>query len=82
MARPLATLSFVTTRPGPVRVDLYDTSGRRVRRLLDESFVAPGLHHLPMDGRGEQGERLGSGIYFYLVQASERSSTGRFVIVR
>jgi hypothetical protein len=40
------------------------------------------LHNVTLDGRGDQGERLGDGVYFYRVQAAERSATGRFVIVR
>jgi len=77
-----ATLTFATTRPGPVRVELYDLAGRRVRSLLDAPYVAPGLHSVTLDGRGDQGERLGDGVYFYRVQAIERSVAGRFVIVR
>jgi hypothetical protein len=82
IAAPEATLTFVTTRPGPVRIDLYDLSGRRVRDVFDAPFVAPGLHTVKLDGRGDNGERLGDGVYFYRVQAIERSTTGRFVIVR
>ena len=79
---PGATLSFTTTVPGPVRIDLFDLAGRRVRRALDEPSVAPGLHNVTLDGRGDQGERLGSGVYFYRVQAIERVVSGRFLLVR
>jgi hypothetical protein len=82
MAGRGGTLRFATTVAGPVRVELYDLSGRRVRRLLDDPFMAPGLRELTLDGRGDQGERLDSGVYFYRVQAIERSATGRFVLVR
>jgi hypothetical protein len=37
---------------------------------------------MKLDGRGDHGERLGDGVYFYRVQAVERSATGRFLIVR
>src|SRR5262249_9870988 len=82
VAHPVATFAFTTTRPGPVRIELYDLTGRRVRRLLDEPSVAPGLHNVTMDGRSDQGDRLDGGVYFYRLQAAERSATGRFVIVR
>jgi hypothetical protein len=77
-----ATLSFVTTRPGPVRADLFDASGRRVRVLIEGVSLAPGVHQVPIEGRGEDGRPLGSGLYFYRLQTAERSATGRFVIVR
>jgi hypothetical protein len=77
-----ATLHFVTTRPGPVRAELYDAAGRRVRVLLDAAQVGPGVHQVPVDGRRDDGGTLGSGLYFYRLQAAERTATGRFVIVR
>jgi len=75
-------VGLATTRPGPVPIELYDLAGRRVRRLLDEASMAPGLHTITFDGRGDQGERLTDDVYFYRVQAAERTATGRFVIVR
>jgi hypothetical protein len=77
-----ATLQFVTTRPGAVRVDLFDAAGRRVRELLDDGHVEPGLHHIALDGRSDRGERLESGMYFYRVQATERTALGKVVIAR
>ena len=44
--------------------------------------MAPGLHNVTSDSRGDQGVRLRDGVYFLRVQAAERSATGRFVIVR
>jgi hypothetical protein len=69
-------------RPQPARVDLFDASGRHVRALLDDADMAPGLHSLNFDARDDHGDRLASGVYFYRVQAAERSVAGRFVIVR
>ena len=77
-----ASLTLALTRPGPVRIDIYDLAGRRVRRVADAEFMAPGLHSITLDDRSDAGERLGNGVYFYRVQAPERSVTGRFVIVR
>jgi hypothetical protein len=44
--------------------------------------MAPGLHLLHVDGRGDRGDRLGSGVYFYRVQAAGGSAVGRYVLVR
>jgi hypothetical protein len=77
-----ATLTFVTTRPGAVRVDLFDAAGRRVRELLEDAQVEPGLHRIALDGRSDRGERLESGMYFYRVQATERTALGKVVVAR
>ena len=77
-----AVLSFALTKPGRLRVSLYDLSGRRVRRLVDEAFAAPGLHQVHVDPRDEQGARLSSGVYFFRIDRPEGASTGRFLIMR
>ncbi len=82
VTRGHATLQFVTTRPGAVRAELFDAAGRRVRVLLDAASVEPGMHQVPVDGHRDDGAPLGSGLYFYRLQAAEKVATGRFVVVR
>ena len=61
---PSGTLAFTTSRPGPVKVELFDIAGRMVRTILDERSRGAGLHEVRIDGRGQRGEALASGIYF------------------
>jgi len=82
VTRYVAALQFTTTARSSLRVDLYDASGRHVRALLEDADMAPGLHSLNFDARDDHGDRLASGVYFYRVQAAERSVAGRFVVVR
>lgn len=56
-------LVFQTDREGRVEVSLYNAHGQLVRRLLDEPRTA-GMHRVHWDGRGDDGTRLPSGIYF------------------
>jgi hypothetical protein len=77
-----STLLFRTTRPGPLSVTLYDLSGRKVRRLLEDPYAAAGPHRIPVDGYGDGGKRLGAGVYFYRVRGVEGEAFGRFVIAR
>ncbi len=82
VAHPDATLYFETTRSGPVRAELFDAAGRRVRVLFDEPATEAGVHRVPLDGRAADGRSLDSGLYFYRVQAPERALVGRYVIIR
>jgi len=61
---PSATLTYVTTRPGAVRIDLFNVQGQLVRRLVDDPAMAAGAHEAIIDGRGSRGEKLPSGVYF------------------
>ena len=80
--RSEATLSFVTSRPGRLRVDIFDVAGRRVRELVNDAEVPAGAHQMRFDGRDKNGHRLGTGIYFYRIDAREGVRLGRFVMLR
>ncbi len=75
--------SFDLELPGPseVQVDVYDVTGRLVRRA-SLGFLGGGLHRLEFDGRDEAGGRLPSGIYFYRVSASGTSVTRKMLVTR
>jgi hypothetical protein len=80
--RSEATLSFVTSRAGRLRIDIFDVAGRRVRELVNDAEVPAGAHQVRFDCLGNNGQRLGSGIYFYRIDAREGMRLGRFVILR
>ena len=75
-------LTFTTTRPGRVRVSLFDLHGRLIRRVMDERTIASGYHDVRIDAWSDRGARLPSGVYFYRVEAPEGVATGRFAIAR
>jgi flagellar hook assembly protein FlgD len=80
--RHQSIISFATSRPGPLRADIFDGSGRRVRRLAGEAASPAGWHTLAMDGRDDGGSALPTGIYFYRIVSADGHATGRFAIVK
>ena len=58
------TIAYRIEEPASVRIDLWDLHGRRVRNLVDRRIGA-GQHHILWDGRGDQGDMLPAGAYFY-----------------
>ncbi|MGE5178046.1 MAG: FG-GAP-like repeat-containing protein [Bacteroidota bacterium] len=79
---PQGTISFTTTRSGPLSVRLYDLMGRLVKTLCDSREAAPGLHRFTFDGTTDSGSRLASGAYFFKIEALEGTRTGRLVLLR
>ncbi len=79
---PEATLTIALGRPGPLRVALFDVSGRRVRVLVDRSHVPGGYHTFRFDGRTDAGGTLASGVYFYQVESIEGIARGRISVLR
>lgn len=79
---PEATLSFVTTKAGTVRVRLFDASGRFVRMLEDRANAPAGYQDIRIDGRGQTGSRLATGVYFYRAETPNGALSGRFTILK
>ena len=63
-----------------VRIDVFDTVGRHVRRLVEA--VQEGAHTVVWDTRDHQGERLPSGVYYYRLAWEGHHLTGRMSLVR
>ena len=77
-ARHDAVLRLTTTRPGPLRVRMFDIAGRVQHVLVDEVQAAAGERTVALrSGRG----RIEPGVYFYRVEAGEGMLKGRVVIL-
>jgi len=74
-------IHFSLGQNGPANMSVFDVSGRRVRTLL-AGEAAEGAASLFWDGRDEAGRELASGVYFYRLQAGERSLTRKLVLIR
>lgn len=62
-ANPATTIRFTLAADAPVRLEIFDTRGRRVAVLVDEARRA-GLHTIDWRGLDAGGDALPSGIYF------------------
>jgi hypothetical protein len=68
-------IPFRMNEAGQVRIDIWDTSGRRVRGLFDRQ-VSAGEHQIPWDGRDDSGRALTAGAYFVRMSIDGRTLTG------
>ncbi len=66
---------------GPVRIGVYDVSGRRVR-VLDAGVRGPGTHGVSWDGRDAAGVEVTSGVYFYRIEGNVLVAPRRMLLVR
>jgi hypothetical protein len=67
--------------PSAISIEVYSVTGRRVRSL-EVPASAAGWQRVPFVGVDEVGRPLSSGLYFYRVNASGESVTGKMVIAR
>jgi hypothetical protein len=65
---PDTRIDFELEHSSHVRVVVFDVSGRRVATLLDRE-MSLGPHQVTWEGRDDGGQAVGSGIYFYRIEA-------------
>lgn len=76
-----ATIRFELTRAQAASLDVFDASGRLVRRLFGGTLPL-GLQAVTWDGRDGAGHAVASGIYFGRLRSDEGEAAVRIVRVR
>ncbi|HEU4765151.1 MAG TPA: putative Ig domain-containing protein [Candidatus Eisenbacteria bacterium] len=80
---PQAKLTFATSKPGAVRVQMFDPQGRLVKTIADERAAMAGYHDYTIDGRSSTGAKLASGVYFVkIVSEADGSTVTRVTIMK
>jgi hypothetical protein len=81
---PWTELTYVIPAGGdPSRVvlDIFDATGRRVRRLVDANQGA-GMHRVGWNGTDDGDSPVASGVYFCRIQWNGQSRSERMVLLR
>jgi hypothetical protein len=76
-----AVLQYSLATAANVRLEIYDVSGRLIRRVAAGQKSA-GSHVATWDGTDTQGRRVSSGVYLYVFEAGSYKKTGRMMMVR
>jgi probable HAF family extracellular repeat protein len=64
-----------------VRLEIFDATGRRIARLLDQPMSA-GEHTVSWNGRTDDGATIQSGVYFVRLGTRDGSTSTRLVLER
>ena len=78
---PETTISFDLAQQAQVALTIYDATGQTVRKLADE-YLPAGHYRRIWDGLDQNGEAVGSGVYFYELNAGDFSSMKKMTLVR
>jgi len=78
---PSTTIRFGLESPAHVRIDVYDTAGRKVCTLLNGTRDA-GIYSVSWNGTVAGGGPVSSGVYFYSIRAEEYSERKKMVLIR
>ncbi len=80
-SRGPSELRFSLPRGGPVSLEIFDVSGRPVRRLLAETMEA-GPHSTSWDARDSRGQAVQSGIYLCRLQSEGTVLIKRMAVLK
>ncbi len=64
-----------------VQLAIFNLVGQRVRGLVDE-FKTAGRYEVRWDGKDDFGRDVGSGVYFYSLEAGTFSTTKRMLLIQ
>lgn len=78
---PTTKITFTLAGPGPVRLEVFDLAGHRVR-VLAAGPRRGGPHTIRWDGTDDAGRALGSGTYIYRLHTREGELSRKATLVR
>lgn len=78
---PVTSIEFKLPKRMEVKLVIYDVLGRQVRKLLDGD-QNPGGHKVYWNGTNDDGQFVGSGIYFYRLQAEDFTATRKMMLLK
>ncbi len=73
----ITTIRYVLPQPGKVRIEIYDTTGRVVERLLSGTQQPAGEHNIRW-----QNTRLASGVYFYRIRTGAYDAARKCILIK
>ncbi len=79
-AGEVTRITFTLPRLSPVRLRVYDLSGRMVATLLDTQ-LPPGEYGVPWTGLDATGRRVASGMYFYRLESDAGALVRKIMIL-
>lgn len=78
---PTTTLELSLPASVPVRADVYNVMGQKVRELVNGELSA-GYYSLTWDGVNDNGQTMTSGVYFMRVQAGEYNRSIKMLLMK
>jgi len=78
---PSTTIRFVVTKAEPVKLEVINMLGQRVRTLVDRTLPM-GAHELQWDATNDAGKRVPSGTYLYRFSAGDFNASRTMTLLK
>ncbi len=78
---PSTTIRFYLPRASRVDLDIFNISGQRIAHLQG-GFLKAGAYQVQWNGTNDLGKPVSSGMYFYRLQAGEKTFLRKMILMR
>jgi hypothetical protein len=78
---PSTTLRYQLAEDGPVRLEVFDILGQKVRTLVADLQTA-GFHRVVWDSRDDAQRQVAAGVYFSRLQAGEFTQVRKLLLLK
>ncbi len=78
---PVTTIEYDIPKSGQVSIVLFNVIGQKVNTLVHE-FKPAGTYRVNWDGKNDQGEKVNSGLYFYLMRSGSFEKKMKCVLLK
>ncbi len=78
---PATKINFSLAKAEKVNLSIYNIKGQKVLTLIDEN-KPQGSHSVAWNGLDSQAKKVGSGVYFYKLEAGKYSSIKKMILLK
>jgi len=78
---PRTAVAYEVPQASALTIRVYDVTGRLVRTLVDGT-VEPGRYSVEWDGTGTDGQSVGSGVYFCVMETPSYHATHKMMLLK
>jgi hypothetical protein len=78
---PETTISYSVKEPSPVRIEIFNSKGQKVRTLVNET-QSTGWYSPVWNGKDDLGQPVSSGVYLYRMNAGAYHSTRKMILMQ
>ena len=78
---PETMIRFSLMKHQPVRLEIFNILGQKIRTLVDTKMNA-GDHEVLWNSRNDAGQAVGSGVYLYRITVGEFVQTRKMILLK
>jgi hypothetical protein len=78
---PSTTISFSVAKPGKAKLEIYNLKGQLVKTLVN-GYVTAGENRSEWNGTDNNGNAVGSGLFFYRLEMNDYTKTNKMLLMK